>query len=360
MDSIIGVLPGTWQQMLKENQYKISPSYTGKALFISALSMRNALYLKKENKLFGAGLSETQIESATIFILGHWRSGTTYLHNLLSLDNQYAYPRRFEVRNPHTFLYVGQKFEAMIQAQKAEKRPMDNITNSLLSPAEDEFALAAMLPYSPMLGWAFPHRQEYYETFSDFKDVVPEIIAKWQEAYQHYLLKLTFKYKKQILSKSPLNTGRIDLLLKMFPDAKFIHIHRNPYHVFQSTQKLYRTAIATSTLQKNDIEYNLTDHIIQRYLRMYNAFDKQRRHIHQGNFIDLSYEELEQNTIPVIRSIYKTLGINGFSGLEPKLIRFTEENRSYKKNTYPQLEQKKKDQIYHAAQNYFDLWGYSQ
>ena len=27
-----------------------------------------------------------------VFILGHWRSGTTLFHNLLALDEQFAYP----------------------------------------------------------------------------------------------------------------------------------------------------------------------------------------------------------------------------------------------------------------------------
>jgi len=40
--------------------------------------------------------------------------------------------------------------------------------------------------------------------------------------------------EKRLLLKSPVHTARIKLLLKLFPDAQFVYIHRNPYDVFRS------------------------------------------------------------------------------------------------------------------------------
>lgn len=360
MDSIVGVLPQTWYKLLRENNFKISPSYGAKAMFISLLSLRNNIYQKREYKLFAQKIAETRIKQSPVFILGHWRSGTTFLHNLLSRDTQFAYPRRFEVRNPHTFLYIGQKFEKMIRDQKAQKRPMDNIQNSLLSPAEDEFALAAMMPYSPLLGWAFPKNQAYYESFSDFKSSSKAIIDTWKKCYLHFLKKLTFKYEKQLLLKSPLNTGRIKLLSEMFPDSKFIHIHRNPYRVYQSTEKLYRTAIASSALQKFNMDKELSRRIIERYARMYDAYAQQASAIPEGQICEISYEALERDPYSVISGLYTCLKLDGFEAYAPILKKASETAKKYKKNTYTVLEQNLKEEIYQATQKYFDLWGYSQ
>ena len=58
------------------------------------------------------------------------------------------------------------------------------------------------------------------------------------------ILQLTLKTKltkgeeaaqnSRLLIKSPVHTGRVKLLLDLFPNAQFIYIHRNPYQVFKS------------------------------------------------------------------------------------------------------------------------------
>ena len=52
----------------------------------------------------GLGSASGARVEAPLFILGHYRSGTTHLHNLLALDPQFAAPTFFQALNPHTFL----------------------------------------------------------------------------------------------------------------------------------------------------------------------------------------------------------------------------------------------------------------
>jgi hypothetical protein len=40
--------------------------------------------------IYGAKIAKTQIKDAPIFIIGHWRSGTTLLHELMVLDERYT------------------------------------------------------------------------------------------------------------------------------------------------------------------------------------------------------------------------------------------------------------------------------
>ncbi|WP_427846519.1 sulfotransferase [Aromatoleum aromaticum] len=53
----------------------------------------------RETREFQARIRDVRIKPP-IFVLGHWRSGTTHLHNLLSLDPQFAYPNFYQVTNP--------------------------------------------------------------------------------------------------------------------------------------------------------------------------------------------------------------------------------------------------------------------
>src|SRR5262249_33511021 len=52
---------------------------------------------------FRDALDEVEIRRP-IFILGHWRSGTTLLHELLALDDRLLSPTTFQCFNPQRFL----------------------------------------------------------------------------------------------------------------------------------------------------------------------------------------------------------------------------------------------------------------
>jgi hypothetical protein len=126
------------------------------------------------------------------------------------------------------------------------KRAMDNVKVTIFSPGEDEFALSSMTQLSPLISWSFPKRASYYDRYLTFCSVPEDIVDKWKSAVMFYYQKLTYRYDRTLIFKSPAHTGRIRLLLDLFPDAQFIHISRNPYTVFQSTRKLYKTAVARS------------------------------------------------------------------------------------------------------------------
>ena len=50
-------------------------------------------------------------------------------------------------------------------------------------------------------------------------------------------------------SKNPPHTGRVKELVKMFPNAKFIYLMRNPYTVFESTCSFFTNTIQPLKLQ---------------------------------------------------------------------------------------------------------------
>ncbi|HID38625.1 MAG TPA: sulfotransferase [Calditrichaeota bacterium] len=264
MDSIIGILFRDWFALLKKHKFKIHPKHLLKVLFITFRSFINSRDHKKEIQQFESLIQKTEIEHDPVFIIGHWRSGTTFLHYLLSQDKHFAFTNVFEGRNPHTFLSNQALLEKRLERYKPQKRVMDNVSVQLISPAEDEFAMAIIALKSPLLGWLFPQNRDYYDRYISFETVPEEELNYWKNRYLYFIKKLTLKYKRQLLLKSPINTARIRHLLNIFPKAKFIHIHRNPYDVFRSSLKLFNTAVRNSELTNSSLQ-NFEEYILSHY-----------------------------------------------------------------------------------------------
>ncbi len=352
MDSVIGLLPGQWFKLLKENRFKARPA---RMALISALTVRNHRFLAREKKIY-PGKTTVNGEHAPVFIIGHWRSGTTFLHNLLSRDEQFTFPRTFQVNNPHTFLHIHQKYNALLRERTAKKRSMDNVKVSLLSPAEDEFALAALTLRSPIVGWLFPQRQTHYDRYTTFETCNRELLENWGKSYIHFFNKILFMTPgKRILSKSPLNTARIKKLHEIFPAARFIFLHRHPYEVFNSTIRLYDTAIARSSLQKPD--YDVTGRIIERYRQIHSAYLEQRALIPGEKLLEISYDELDKEPLKTVEKIYRYHGLSGYEDFKPGLSTHLN-GLSYTKNKYPALSRETVDKIQRHWEPYLQEWNY--
>ena len=356
MDSIIGILFNDWMALLKKHHFQIHPGSWLKALFITFRSLMNSRDHKKEMERFEAAIQKTQIDNDPVFIIGHWRSGTTFLHYLLSQDKHFAFTNVFEGRNPHTFLYNQPLLEKRLQKFKGQKRVMDNVTVRLTSPAEDEFALAIITLKSPLIGWLFPQSRAFYDRYMTLNNIPQSELTEWKEKYLYFIRKLTYKYNKQLLLKSPLNTARIRHLLDIFPNAKFIHIHRNPYDVFQSSVRLFNTAIRNSELIKIDSNYK--DYIISHYKEMYDVYFKDLSTLNDKTICDVSFESLEKDGLSVVRYIYQTLGIDRFDQIKNDLKKYLDDNAEYKKNIYKPIDAAYMKKINENWERNFLEWGY--
>jgi len=323
---------------------------------ITALSLVNSIHQKREKRIYSSTIADIKIK-APLFILGHWRSGTTLLHNLLARDKNFTYPTLFQVSNPHTFLYRERVISERLENAKLVKRPMDNVKVTPYSPGEDEFALSVLSLCSPVMGWSFPRQEEHYDRYLTFQEVPKDDILCWKEAFIFFLKKLTWRQDRPILLKSPAHTARVNLLLELFPDARFIHVHRNPYTVFQSTRWLYRKGVPLSHLQRPD-KKRFEEGILRRYNEMYAAFFKNRELIPKRQFYEVGFEQLEKNMLDQIAKMYEHLGIPGFRDAEPALQSYAESVANYKKNVYPPLDEPIRRKIIDAWQKSFEEWGY--
>lgn len=357
LDFLLGISFKDWISLLYENNFSIDRKYCSRALLLTLLSIRNSYLRRKEEKLYKEIIEKTEVFSP-LFIIGHWRSGTTLVHNLMALDKHYAFPNLFQVTHPHSFITLEKTVEAAFASSQSYCRPMDNMLVTYKSPGEDESAVAVLSGRSPIIGWGFTENTDFYNRFHTFTVASPEELERWKSAFIWFLKKLTWRYKLPLVLKSPIHTGRIRLLLELFPNAKFIHIYRNPISVFQSTFNLYQKLVPNMCLQKID-QNKWIDDIIQNYKVMYESYFLEKMLIPDGHLIEVRYEDFVSGMPKYMQHIYECLNIGDFSMVQRDIEDYVKLQKEYKKNEFPGLPGNLHQRILSEWSLSFDEWGYS-
>lgn len=355
---LTGITFGKWCKLLAQNGFRISPAYWHRALVITLASLSNSVFAAIENLRFGRAIADRRITTPPVFILGHWRSGTTYLHELLAQDDaQFQTPNTYQVVNPYTFLTTENFTTKMFPWLVPATRPMDNMAMAFTSPQEDEFAPLLMTLTSLYLGTSFPHRTEYYDKHLTFRDVDRGVVEAWKAAFVQFCKKVSLHDNRALLIKSPAHTARIRTILEMFPDARFIHIHRDPYRVFQSQRHFFDTAGWYTYLQKPDVDA-IDEGILKRHELMYDAFYEDLPMVAKDRIIDIRFDDLEADPVGQVAQAYRHLSLEGFDVFEPKLRRYVDSLEGYKKNDFVDLDPATKSTVAQRWARSFDKGGY--
>ena len=355
---LTGITFGKWCKLLANNRFQISPAYLHRAAAITLASLSNSAFAAVENVRYGKAIDQAATPKAPLFILGHWRSGTTFLHELLAQDtSRFQFPNTYQVVNPYTFLTTENFTTRMFPWLVPDKRPMDNMALKFTSPQEDEFAPLLMTLTSLYLGTSFPRRMAHYDRYMTFRDADPREIADWQSAFIQFCKKLTLQDQRTLLIKSPPHTARIRTILQMFPDARFVHIHRDPYRVFQSQRHFFDTAGWYTYLQKPDLDA-IDEGILQRHEVMYDAYFEDLPLIAQDRIVDLRFDDLEADPVGEIARVYKHLSLDGFAPFEPKLRAYVDGLKGYQKNTFSGLDAATKAIVANRWSRSFDHGNY--
>lgn len=336
---------------------KVSKRYFYKAFYIASRTVIGMPFRFLENQIYAKKFNHVKVQPP-IFILGHWRSGTTLLHNTLALDPQFYYPTWANVMSPHAFVTGLQIIKFVGRMVGSVKRPIDNIQMNQDLPAEDEFILANLGCLTSYHGFYFPNNRKFYCRYTYLDKLTPAEITQWKTQMMGLYQKITFSgANKPILSKNPPNTARIKYLLELFPNAKFIHIYRNPYTVYLSTLKAFKKLINELTLQKCE-NIDLGEEIFYNYHQLMKTFFSQQPLIPSENFVEIKFEEFERNPIHELEKIYSTLGLSDFNLMKSKYVENFDTLKSYQKNQFS-LTPELADEIYKHWHFTIDKWGYS-
>ncbi len=303
-------------------------------------------------------LPKTAEMAPPVFILGHWRSGTTHLYNIMCKSDEWAYVPPVATGLPWDLFGLAKLTRPILERQLPEHRYIDNIPVKPDSPQEDEIAIANMTSVSFYHGIYFPKEfDRHLARGLFFEGCRPVEIEEWKHRFIHLMKKLSkLQDGKPLLIKNPVYTGRLALLRELFPHAKFVHIHRNPYEVFTSMRNFYAKLFEEFALQDYS-HVDVDERILQVYDRMMSRLERDAAGLPDDVYMELRYDELDAAPMAAVEKIYEQLKLPGFERARGKFVDYLGTVKSFKKNKFSYTDEAAAKVEGHLGR-YLEQWGY--
>jgi hypothetical protein len=282
--------------------------------------------------LFYRGWRDKKLQGP-LFILGHQRSGTTYLHRLLALDNHF-YPLKL-----HEMLFPSISIQRIIglsanwddrfggRIAKALNRQQDRLFGELdqihrirfNEIEEDEFVLwgilsSGMCATDSLHSAANPHLV-YLRQFEKWTLRRQSTVLNW---YRACLVKKIFRESKSNsgekmwpLSKNPAFGQKISWLLKVFPDSRYIYLIRNPLETIPSRLSLIQAILNLRSDGLKLLEKSFVDALVQDSIRTYLIAEQDLVKVPPGRQITVAYDRLCKAPKDCVEEIYQKLDLKG-------------------------------------------------
>jgi hypothetical protein len=325
--------PG-YLRLLARNRFAVGPRQAYIAAIASVVTVGNMVLRWCQDGYHGAAVRATPLAGPPVFVIGHWRTGTTLLHELLCLDERHTSPTFLQCFAPTHFLLSEAVLKGPLRFLLPDKRPMDNMAVGWDRPQEDEFALCLLGLPSPYADIAFPNRPSVYPGSLDLSGLTPAQLGTWKRTFVRFLRTVTYRDRRRLVLKSPPHTARMRVLLEMFPDARFVHIVRDPYVVFPSTVNLWTSLGRKHGLQTPSNPHGIREKVFAEFRTIYDRLEEARPLVPKGQFHELRYESLVADPTGEMEKTYAALGLGGFEVYRPRLAAYLATTRGYEPNRY--------------------------
>jgi len=272
-----------------------------------------------------------------IFITGWYRSGTTHLHNLLALHPDLRAPHFWELRHPCPTLNP----RAADTQKYIRKVKLDSKIHGYLAPGfSDIHALEAegpeeclhlfdkacagttsffMTETNSFTWWLLDHSpQSGYDFFKSQLQLL-----NWQRPGRQWVLKW------------PYHLWHLETLLKTFPDATVIHLHRDPRQAIPSVCSLAAAARAPFV---ESIDNAALGGFWLRYCTagLEQGF-RARQKVNADQIVDVRYPDLIENPLSVINQIQNTIHLDGAESWKKSIktdLKTTRKKRTTRSSLY--------------------------
>ena len=357
INTLVGADWKTFNQITSGRE--IGDAYKGKYRLTKAVCRLLSLLKPLQDSRYEKLLADKPLENDPVFILGHWRSGTTFVHNVFSCDKHFGYNTTYQTVFPHLMMWGQPFFKKNMSWLMPDKRPTDNMELAVDLPQEEEFALSNMLSCSYYNFWFLPkYMEEYGDKYLLFDQITDKELKVFEEVFTKLIkISLWNTGGTQFLSKNPPHTGRVKELVKMFPNAKFIYLMRNPYTVFESTRSFFTNTIQPLKLEDISDE-QIEKNILSIYAKLYHKYESDKHLIPEGNLIEVKFEDFEADASEMTRNIYEKLSIPGYPESREAIEKYLGKKKGYKKNKYTY-----DDRTIRLVEENWDFavrdWGYS-
>ncbi|MEM9494817.1 MAG: sulfotransferase [Pseudomonadota bacterium] len=334
------------------------PSDVGTGAMIGLAALGRWPFSTAEKLVMNSRLPALEEMAPPVFILGHWRSGTTHLYNIMCQCGQWGFVPPVATGLPWDLFGIARIFNPLLERALPRHRYIDNIPVNPDSPQEDEIAIANMSELSFYHAIYFPRRfAENIRRGLFFDGCSVAEVRAWRRQFIYFLRKL-YKHQdeRRLLIKNPVYTARPAMLREMFPGAKFIHIHRNPYEVFVSMQNFYRKLLGEFALQGYD-HVDIDQTILTVYDRMMRIYEAETADWSAEELVELRYEDLDAAPLKAVERIYASLGLPGFDAGKEAFERYLASVASFKKNKFDYRDEDAA-RVQNSLGYFLDKWGY--
>ncbi|MCH2182231.1 MAG: sulfotransferase [Mariniblastus sp.] len=345
-------------KLLRASQFRVHPTRLPMAFMVGGCSVINTCLSGLQTLCYKRTINKTPFDQPPLFIVGHWRSGTTLLHELMSLDPRLAFPNNYEVFVPHHFLISKPILQPLVLLLMPPTRPMDRMPMRVQLPQEDDFALCAMGGPTPYRRMAFPNQPNDDFLQLDTDNLTDDQEVMLQQSLTKFYRSLNVRYRKPLVLKSPPHTGRIGKLAEWFPGAKFIHLSRDPRELVPSTIRLWQTLDQVQGFQpaRYDEQW-LLSYIRRNKEVMYGRYLQDREELPPNQLMEIRFEDLVADPLSQIEALYEQLELGPFEPNRDNVQQYFASRGDHKKNAN-RLNADLESWIEENWQDYREAFGY--
>jgi hypothetical protein len=240
-----------------------------------------------------------------VFILGFPRSGTTHLHNLMAASGAFATAPPVLAAMPWEARTLAPLAKPFIDPYLPRTRLIDGVALGPEAPTEDEVGLANISPLSYFHAVYFP--RHFARTYRDGLAGAPS--PERLRAIRRYVRALEVRAKgRPLLLKNPAYTAQAAALLRLWPGARIVHIHRDPRAVFDSSRRALRRTMQELALQ-DFAEADIDGAVLETYPLVMRAFREQSSHLPPGSWAEVAFEDLATDPKGVLRRLWRELDL---------------------------------------------------
>ena len=312
----LNLTAGAWAGLRRSWSIPVTASLLWQACL--AGPVRSAMAMLQSLVVGGSGQPDPDAEA--IFILGFWRSGTTFLHELICVDERFAFPSTYACLHPHHFVF-SEKY-ALAGNNGDVRRLQDQMTMGWRTPQEDEFALLCLGARSPYEGLIAAGDFGGALQLTDPEDLPEKQRRGWEKVFLQFFQALRFSTGgKPLILKSPSHSYRVKTLRRLIPKSRFVLIVRNPYEVFESMIKTYRAYTFRYGLVPGLPNRELREILLAERLRCEQKLQQGLAGLPSDRLAVVRYEDLVADPVGAVEIIYRQFGLPDFETLRPALLR---------------------------------------
>ncbi len=272
--------------------------------------------------------------TSPVFIIGLPRSGTTLLHALMARDKNHRWMPAWEAGKPlprpgyndrasDPRLLEAKKHQEWLRRENPENLKMHHVAYD--EPEECTTILKSS--FVSGIWWWLTGAHGYLAWLAD---------QSYEDVYRLHLRYLkvmdSMKSAPRWLLKSPSHLAHVDVIKKIYPDAKFIHIHRDPMKSLASGASL------TSAIRKkyvDKIQLSAAGYeVAHANTSAINRYMKQRDHIPDADIVDVYFHELMSDPKALVEKIYQHFGFKFDEEINNRIDKYLVENPRNKHGTH--------------------------